>query len=96
MAHSKDDLQALRNMIAEAQRLLATTILPEGRSERAYELLTASVHLADDLLSHSSATAIGAKGGRQTAKRGPEYFRDIAAKREHRRGGRPPKTPKVN
>lgn len=38
-----------------------------------------------------AAVELGRKGGQKTALRGPEYFRKIAAKRKHRRGGRPPK-----
>jgi hypothetical protein len=78
-------------MIDEAHRILATTNLPEGRSERAYELLTAAVTLADDLLLQSPAAALGKKGGKATAKRGPEYFRKISAMRKEHKGGRPPK-----
>jgi hypothetical protein len=87
----KNDLKALRNLIAEAQNLLTTTTLPEGRSQRAHELLTAAVHLADDLLEHNPAAALGAKGGKETAKRGSEYFRKLAAKRKEFKGGRPKK-----
>lgn len=87
----RSDLRALRNMIDEAHRILATTNLPEGRSERAYELLTAAVTLADDLLLQSPAAALGKKGGKATAKRGPEYFRKISAMRKEHKGGRPPK-----
>jgi len=87
----QNDLRSLRNMIAEAHRLLATTTLPESRSERAYELLTASLSLADDLLEHSPAAMLGKKGGKVTAKRGSDYFRKIAAMRTERKGGRPRK-----
>jgi len=79
-------------MIAESQRILATTKLPEGRSERAYELLTTAVSLADGLLTESPAAALGKKGGKVMAKRGPEYFRKIAAMRKEHKGGRPPKS----
>lgn len=89
MSPRKNDLKALRQMIAEAQLILATTKLPEERSERAYELLTAAVHLADTLLETTPAAALGAKGGKATAKRGSEYFRQIAAMRKERKGGRP-------
>ena len=34
----------------------------------------------------------GSLGGKQTAKRGPEYFRQLAAKRKSFKGGRPRKT----
>jgi len=33
----------------------------------------------------------GSIGGKKTAKRGPEYFRKIAAMRKNRKGGRPRK-----
>lgn len=89
----RNDLKALRNMISEARDILRTTNLPERRSERAYELLTAALHLADQLLEVSPAATLGQKGGKATAKRGSDYFRKIAAMRKERKGGRPPKTP---
>ena len=80
-------------MISEAETILATTTLPEGRAERAHELVSASVKLADELLELASpAAALGSKGGKKTAERGPEYFRKIAGMRKTRRGGRPRKT----
>jgi hypothetical protein len=96
MARKQNDLKALRNMINEARLILATTTLPEGRSERAYELLEAAVHLTDNMLEESPAATLGAKGGKVTAKRGSEYFRQIAAKRKTHAGGRPPKEQKPN
>jgi len=87
----RNDLRSLRNLIGEAHDILRTTILPESRSERAYELLTAAVNLADHLLEESPAATLGAKGGKTTAKRGADYFRKIAAMRKTRSGGRPPK-----
>jgi hypothetical protein len=92
----RNDLRALRNLISEAQHILSTTKLPEARSERAYELLTAAVSLADNLLAESPAAALGKKGGKETAKRGPDYFRKIAAMRKEHKGGRPPKDSKPN
>jgi len=91
MASSKNDLKALRNMIVEAHDILRTTKLPEARSERAYELLTAAVQLAHDLIEASPAAMLGSRGGGATAKRGSEYFRKIAAMRKERKGGRPKK-----
>jgi hypothetical protein len=92
----RNDVRALRNLISEAQALLMTTDLPEGRSQRANELLTAAVHLADDLLEQSPAATLGAKGGKATAKRGPDYFRKIAAMRKEHKGGRPTREAKTN
>jgi hypothetical protein len=76
-------------MIAEAQHILSTTILPEKRSERACELLTAAISLADNLLTVNPAATMGKKGGEKTAERGPDYFRKIASMRKQRKGGRP-------
>jgi hypothetical protein len=88
----RNDLKSLRNMIAEAQHILETTNLPEGRAQRASELLASAVFLADHLLELSPAAQLGARGGKETAKRGPEYFRKIAAMRSEHKGGRPRKT----
>jgi hypothetical protein len=88
----RNDLHSLRDLIAEAKNLLTTTVLPEGRSQRAHELLTAAVALADDLLEQSPAVVLGTKGGKATAKRGADYFRKIAALRKEHKGGRPKKS----
>jgi hypothetical protein len=37
------------------------------------------------------AVALGRKGGRKIAKRGPDYFRELQAMRKSKKGGRPPK-----
>ena len=56
----RQDLKALRNMVAEAKRLLETSPeLPEGRSRRALELLGDSVVLADYLVTVEPASEIG-------------------------------------
>jgi hypothetical protein len=89
MARKHNDLKALRDMISEAHDILRTIDLPEERSKRAYELLSAALHLADQLLETSPAASLGAKGGSQTAKRGPDYFRKIATMRKQKKGGRP-------
>ena len=91
MAKPRTDLKALRNLISEAELILSTTVLPEGRSERARELLKAALALTHDLLSIKPAAVLGAKGGKITAKRGPEYFAKIAGMRKERKGGRPEK-----
>ena len=96
MARKQSDLKALRGMIGEAHDILRTTVLPEERSQRAYELLTPAVHLADNLLEESPAAAMGKKGGTATAKRGPDYYSKISAMRKERKGGRPSKEAKPN
>src|ERR1022692_472181 len=85
----RNDLQALRNMISEANIILTTTELPEGRSQRAQELLSAAVSFADLLLETKPASVLGKKGGEKTAEKDPDYFRELAAKRKTHAGGRP-------
>ncbi len=87
------DLKALRNMIAAAETILTTTTLPQGRAERARELLGTAIKLADHLLEVNPAAAMGKKGGKTTAKlmtaKDPDYYKRIAAMRKTRGGGRP-------
>lgn len=82
-------------MIAEADHILATLpSLPENRTGRCRELLNSALALTDDLRNQEklpAAAVLGARGGSQTAKRGSEYFRQLAAKRKTRAGGRPRK-----
>jgi len=87
------DLRALRNMIDEAHLLLETTELPENRSKRACELLSTALKLADHLISESPAVKLGKLGGEKIAERGPDYFRNLAARRKTHAGGRPRKNP---
>jgi hypothetical protein len=93
----KADLKALRGMIDEAHTILETTTLPQGRSERARELLSTALKLADHLMEENPAAKLGAKGGKTTAKlmkaKDPNYYKKIAAMRTTRAGGRPPKKP---
>lgn len=94
MASSRTELKAVRNLISEAELILSTTELPEGRGGRSLELLRSALALTDDLIGQSrlnAATVLGRKGGASIAKRGPEYFRELAAKRKTRGGGRPRK-----
>jgi hypothetical protein len=86
------DLQALRNLIDEAHVAISTIELPQGRAKRAIKLLDSALALTDDLLAApSGAVSLGQRGGLKTAERGSEYFRQIAAKRKIRSGGRPKK-----
>jgi hypothetical protein len=79
-------------MISEAHQILQTSPeLPQGRTARALELLGDSVVLADYLLTIEPAAVLGKMGGKATAKKGSEYFRQIAAMRKTRAGGRPRK-----
>jgi hypothetical protein len=89
------ELRALKNLISEVDLILSTTALPQNRTARSRELLRAAVALTEDLIRQTTtskaAALLGSKGGSTTAKRGSEYFRQLAAKRKTRAGGRPRK-----
>jgi hypothetical protein len=88
------DLKTLRNLIDEAQLVISTTDLPQARTKRAVKLLDSALALTDDLLAMpSTAVSLGQRGGQKTAERGSEYFRQIAAKRKTKAGGRPKNSP---
>ena len=95
MASGRQELTALRNLISEADLVLETSDLPSDRTARSRELLASAIALADDLISHTKPTTpaatLGRKGGAVTAKRGSDYFRQLAARRKSHGGGRPRK-----
>jgi hypothetical protein len=95
MPSDRASLQALKNLLTETDLLISTTEpLPENRTPRCRELLRAALALTDDFLKQAgkpAAAIMGHKGGSTTAKRGSEYFRQLAAKRKTRAGGRPKK-----
>jgi len=86
----ENDLRALRNLIDEAHAVISMADLPKDRTKRAVKLLTSALALTDDLIAvPSTAVTLGKLGGLKTAERGSEYFRQIAAKRKIKAGGRP-------
>lgn len=96
---SNRELHALRNLISEADLILETSpLLPENRTRSARELLQAAIALTEDFIEQSKlspAVALGSKGGTETARRfGSDHFRQLAARRKTRAGGRPRKTSK--
>jgi hypothetical protein len=93
---NRASLEALKNLLSETDLVLSTTTpLPENRTPRCRELLSAALALTDDLLEHgntSPAVALGQKGGSATARRhGSEHYRQMAAARKTHAGGRPRK-----
>ena len=94
MASTRVELNTLKRLISEADLILSATKLPEQRTARCRELLSSAITLTDDLLKQSklpAAAVLGQRGGSQTAKRGSEYFRQLAARRKVYAGGRPRK-----
>jgi len=93
---NRTELQALKNLISETDLILSTaTPLPENRTPRCQELLSAALALTDDLLKQgevTAAVALGHKGGSTTSRRhGAEHYRHMAAARKRHGGGRPRK-----
>ena len=99
MPSDRASIQTLKRLISEVDLILETTTpLPENRTARSRELLRAALALTDDLLAtskpgKSAAAILGSKGGNAIAKRGSEYFKQLAAKRTTHAGGRPRKNP---
>jgi hypothetical protein len=95
MPFDRSSLHALRNRIADTDLILETTPdLPQNRTACSRENLPAALALVDDLIGQqrmSAAAVMGRKGGSTMAKRGPEYFRQLAARRKTHGGGRPRK-----
>jgi|SRR5271154_1811965 len=94
MASNRAELKTLKGLLSEAELILSTAELPEKRTVRCRELLRSALAITDDLLTLNKlppAVSLGRKGGTVTAKRGSEYFRQLAAKRTTHSGGRPRK-----
>ena len=96
MPSNRTELTALKNLISQADLILATAPeLPENRTTAARESLGAALALTDDLLKEAkspAAASLGRKGGSTTSRlHGPEHYRAMAAKRRTHGGGRPRK-----
>ena len=94
MESNKTELTALKNLLSQTHRILATTDLPQDRTARCRELLRSAIAITDDLLRQSklpAAAILGKRGGSVIAMRGSAYFRKLAARRKTHGGGRPRK-----
>jgi len=96
MPSDRASLVALRDLIADTDLTLETIPdLPQNRTAHCRENLRAALALADDLIKQQRKTLaalLGSKGGTATARKlGSEYFRQLAAQRKTRAGGRPKK-----
>jgi len=96
VASHRTELNALKNLISQADLILSTTDpLPENRTPACRECLRAALAITDDLLKQArmpAAAALGHKGGTTTSQRhGAEHYRQMAAARKTHAGGRPRK-----
>lgn len=79
------DLHALRNLIEQIDLMLH---VPNGKGLAACrEATKAALALVTHLAATTVAAQLGAKGGNVTAKRGSEYYRQIASQRKTHAGG---------
>ncbi|HEX4137942.1 MAG TPA: hypothetical protein VHY84_25260 [Bryobacteraceae bacterium] len=85
MPIGRTELNALRNLISEADLILETTPpLPQNRTGAARENLKAALALTDDLIGQTrlnAASILGRKGGAAAARKlGSDHFRKMARK----------------
>ena len=95
MTTQRPQLLTLKRLLAQANLILSSESLDTNPAVRYHELLAAANTLVGDLLKQDrlpAAAVLRAKGGTQTAKRGSEYFRQLAAKRKLARAVDPAKT----
>jgi hypothetical protein len=93
---AKTELNALKNLISEADLIPETTpALPQNRTGACRENLRVALALIDDLIIQTRlapAAVLGHKGGSTTSRKfGLEHYRKMAAARKTRGGGRPRK-----
>ena len=84
-----DDLKRVQQDLRSARNAASS-----GDTSGAEMYILSASRIVDQLLQQSktpAAVALGAKGGSVTAKRGSEYFRELAARRKTNAGGRPRK-----
>src|ERR1035438_10441356 len=96
MPTDRASLQTLRNLISDTDLILETTPdLPQNRTACCRENLCAALALTEDMLKQqrmTPAAALGHKGGSTTSQRHvAEHYRQMAAARKTRAGGRPRK-----
>jgi hypothetical protein len=97
MASARTELRSLKRHISQADSIVSNPELYRSSRERCHEVLQSALAITDDLLKQSTpqamAARLGKKGGDRTAKRGSEYFRELAARRKTFGGGRPRNAP---
>jgi hypothetical protein len=76
-------IEAIRNMLHDA-------ISAETPAQKD-SITQKAIRRLDSLAKRVDPARFGQKGGTKTAERGPDYFRQIAAMRKTRAGGRPKK-----
>lgn len=84
-----DDLKKVKQHLTSARNAVSS-----GDTQGAEMYIIAASRIVNLLIQEPKPTAasqLGALGGSVTAKRGPDYFRELASKRKTNGGGRPRK-----
>jgi hypothetical protein len=86
-AKNVKDLQTVRRLVNQA--------IASDSAEERHKALETAIRYVDRLIvrTEQAPSVLGAMGGQKTAERGPDYYREIAAMRKTRAGGRPRKQP---
>jgi hypothetical protein len=90
----RSDARTLKSLVDQAYLIVDSDPIPPGGIESLRENLGAARRLTRLLLAKpemAAASRLGTLGGKKTAERGPEYFKQIAAMRKTKAGGRPTK-----
>ncbi len=82
------DLQALRRLLKELERVLKLDPLPPGIQARSAELFQSIFALTDDLIQQTPASQLGTLGGMKTAERGSDYGKSPRCDRPEREDDR--------
>ena len=85
------DATSARKLLDKARSILSVLNRPEAQEAR-FLIDKAAGHI-DGLVTYLTIgpSEMGRQGGLKTAERGPDYFRQLAAKRKVHGGGRPRK-----
>src|SRR5947209_4313720 len=91
----RSDVRTLKNLIEQARLIAHAEPFPKGGIAALRENLDAAWALVKLLLvkptPESIAAELGKRGGQETAKRGSDYYAEIAGLRKTKAGGRPKK-----
>lgn len=83
-----------QNIVTKVRKLVVK-LANFGTTAEGVQVAAKAIALLDSLHTRLDPVEFGRRGGKKTAERGPEYFRQIAAMRKTRAGGRPRKVESV-
>jgi|SRR5271155_526198 len=93
------DATSVHKLLTQAKDILSSLERPQGsgptpeEAAKAWKLIDRAEGRISGLITYLTLQSVerGRKGGSKTAERGPDYYRQIAAMRKTKAGGRPKK-----